>query len=149
MWHFIIPSRFFDCYDKKIQKFCIKKVIPTFINKTLQFPEDLEEHKFGTFTPSKHINVIVITSSVCKAWLKFAHVPAESALMAVQFINVESFFFLRKFIRPKKPPLNPPIVYFVFSAVVQKKWRPNLRVENSNAIQANENLNEPFPANAL
>ncbi len=34
--------------------------------------------------------------------------------MAVQFINVESFFFLRKFVGPKNPLMSASIAYFVF-----------------------------------
>ncbi len=34
--------------------------------------------------------------------------------MAVQFINVESSFFLRKFIRPKNPLSTARIAHFVF-----------------------------------
>ncbi len=33
--------------------------------------------------------------------------------MAVQFINVESLFFLRKFIGPKNPLASARIAYFV------------------------------------
>ncbi len=41
--------------------------------------------------------------------------------MAVQFMNVESFFFLRKFIRPKNPLLSARIAYFVFLRRSTKK----------------------------
>ncbi len=41
--------------------------------------------------------------SVRKTWLTFIHVQAEMTLMAVQFVNVESFVILRNFIGPKKP----------------------------------------------
>ncbi len=34
--------------------------------------------------------------------------------MAVQFIYVESFFFLRKSIGPKNPLMSASIAYFVF-----------------------------------
>ncbi len=46
--------------------------------------------------------------------LKFIHDQVEVTLMAVQFINVESFFWLRKFIGPKNPLLTACIPYFVF-----------------------------------
>ncbi len=41
--------------------------------------------------------------SVRKTWLNFIHVQAEMTLMAVQFVNVKSFVFLRNLIGPKKP----------------------------------------------
>ncbi len=47
-------------------------------------------------------------------WLKFIHVQIEVTLMAVQFINIESFFLLRKFIGPKNPLMSASIAYFVF-----------------------------------
>ncbi len=34
--------------------------------------------------------------------------------MAVQLINVESFFFLRKFIEPHNPLMSASIAYFEF-----------------------------------
>ncbi len=41
--------------------------------------------------------------------------------MAVQFINVEIFFLLRKFIGPKNPLLTARIPYFVFLRRSAKK----------------------------
>ncbi len=63
---------------------------------------------------NEQINVIFIAPSVWITWLKFIHVLAEVTLMAVQFINVESFTFLRKFIRPKNPVMSASITNFVF-----------------------------------
>ncbi len=52
----------------------------------------------------------------------------EVTSMAVQFINVESFFSLRKFIGPKNPLLTARIPYFVFLRRSGKKtWRPSLK----------------------
>ncbi len=55
------------------------------------------------------MNVITITFSA----LKFIHVRANVTLMAVQFINVEGLFFLRKSIGPKNPLVSARIAYFV------------------------------------
>ncbi len=41
--------------------------------------------------------------------------------MAAQFIYVESFFFLRKFIGPKNPLKSASIAYFVFLRRSAKK----------------------------
>ncbi len=46
--------------------------------------------------------------------MKFIHVKAEVTLMAVQFINAESFFLLRRFIEPKNPRSTARIAHFVF-----------------------------------
>ncbi len=56
-------------------------------------------YKSGDFLPTP-----ILTSCV----------RAEVKFMPVQFINVESFYFLRKFIGPKNPLLNAQIAYFVF-----------------------------------
>ncbi len=47
--------------------------------------------KFTTVA-NKHIMLIGIKSSVLKNCLKFIHVHAEAMLMALQFLDVESFF---------------------------------------------------------
>ncbi len=41
--------------------------------------------------------------------------------MAVQFINVESFFSLRKFVGPKNPRMSARIAYFVLFAPERNK----------------------------
>ncbi len=53
--------------------------------------------------------------------LKFIHVQIEVTLMAVQFINVESFILLRKFIGPKNTLLTARIPYVVFLRRSAKK----------------------------
>ncbi len=71
---------------------------------------------------------INITFSVCITWLEFIHVQTEVALMAIQFISVEIFFFLRKFIGPKNPLMCARIAYFVFLRRSPKlTWRPSLK----------------------
>ncbi len=44
-------------------------------------------------------------------------------LMAVQFINVESLFFLRKFIGPKNPLVSACFAYFVILRQSAKKMK--------------------------
>ncbi len=68
-------------------------------------------------------------------WLKFIPVQAEVTLMAVQFINVESFFLLRKFIGPQNPLLTARIAYFVILCRSAKKtWRPSLKAARKSLL---------------
>ncbi len=81
--------------------------------KPSEFQEAIQNINLHTFT-NKRINVIFITFSVRMTWFKFLHVQAEVTLMAVQFINVGSFFLLRNFIGPKNPLSTARIAHFVF-----------------------------------
>ncbi len=66
--------------------------------------------------------------------MKFIHVRAEVTLMAVQFINVKSFFFLRKFIGPKNPLLNARIAYFVSLRRSAKKMAAKFKGRAKNKV---------------
>ncbi len=72
---------------------------------------------------NKQINVIVTTSSVCIQRFHFIHIQGKVVLMAVQFITVESLFFLCKFIGLKNPLIRAHVAYFAFLGRSEKKWR--------------------------
>ncbi len=101
--------------------------------KRSNFQEAIQNTNLHTFT-NKSIHVTFITSSVRIAWQKFIHVQAEVTLTAVQIINIESLFFLRKFIGPKNPLLSARIAYFVFLHRSAKNMAVKFkgRVKNAN-----------------
>ncbi len=113
VWPTIVLSLFFPCrnfcaencviffYEIKLlfTLLAFKKNVLYLVIKCSNFQEAIQSTNLHTFI-NKQINVIFITSSVRITWLKFIHVQAEVMLMAVQYINVESFFSLRKFNGP-------------------------------------------------